>query len=288
MLLTSCSEYKYIPEETLQAIITESLISEAIASNKSRTMTMNERTEFDSLDIYKPILRKHEYTIGDFKYTIQTLAMRKSKPLDNIFANVLLDIEARDAKAAALYAQLLEYDSLCIQRYTDTLYTKDTTIRGSLSKFKLPEIKEIKLGKYTLQFKYTTMEDYRVGTKSVNYEAKSSRYPRKSSTMWLNRGQKEMELKIEIEIDKPYDTIIWKFIEPRIDANLNLKDTSHIRNINLIYQPPINKMRLDYMYEKTGLIPSIKEYYETKFSDLSDSITIPFIRTIPTDSQRRN
>lgn len=279
--LISCSGKELIPEKDMQSIITETLISNAIhQSELNGERDLKKRREIDSMDIYLPILKKYGYTLADFDYTLRTLAMRKSKPLENIFENVGRSIDGYDAMAGGIYTRMVAYDSMAMRRYVDTLYRKDTLIIGSIAKYKIPDLYRVKSGKYILTLDYTIMPNNALGNKSVKYAVRSRDKTRNNNTVyWLNRSNKKETLKAEIELIRDCDTMSFEFVESKPYKDVSgIKDTSMIENIVIAYYPELPKMRRDYYYEQTGFVPSLKRYYEQKYPYLSDSVAIPFER----------
>lgn len=283
----ACSGYKQIPEEKMQAIISETLISEAVINRITPNMDIEERTKYDSMDIYAPILAKHGYNIGDFKYTITKLAMRKSNPLDNIFQNVALEIERYNAQANDKYRRVLYYDSIATLYYVDTIYRKDTTITGKLAKFKIL-LKQVPAGKYVVEFDYKTVKDDRIQLKSMSYNAARKTGVKSQSTYWLNRNEEVKPFKAEFELGLKYDTLRISFNDFVPPKDITVIDSSFISNIIIKQFPPLSKARSDYFYEKTGFVPSIKKEYEKRYPYLSDSITIPFKRARRPEPQLSN
>lgn len=259
----------------MQAIVTEALLSDAIFNRMNQASSPTTRQNLDSIDIYEPILSKFDYTIGDFRYTVGEMAMRKSNPLDNIFKNVAADIEERDAIASLRYRQIMKYDTLARNFYADTIFCKDTTIIGSLSKFKI-EIIPARRGSYQFEFKYTA-QNSQVVSKSLKHEAVGAAISKNVATYWLSQNDSLMPFKAEFKLPETYDTLTFKFTEIKGTKNLTkTKDTSEIRSLRIIWYPYTEDARKNYYYQTTGFVPSIKEDYEQRFPYLSDSITIPF------------
>lgn len=274
----SCSEDDLIPEAQLQEIITESLISEAMINRISvRQTSHTERMRMDSLDIYAPILRKYGYDLGDFRHTISVLAMRKSNPLDNIFTQVSEQIKIYDDIATYRYKQMLKFDTLALNHYVDTVWMRDTTINGSFNKFKI-NILPGRAGKYKIIFDYKTLTDPRVSSKSFRYEATSRVHQRATSSFWLNRKEGVQTNLSEFELLHTYDSLKIFFSEFKLPKDVKIKDTSQITNFKVIHYPPLEKVRQDYYYYRTGFAKSIKEHHEKLFPHLVTSVAIPFER----------
>lgn len=279
--IISCSENKLIDEKKMEEIITQALVSDAILNREGQGIAQQIGIRYDSIDIYQPILRRYGYTIQDFRYTVNTFAMRKSNPLDNIFETIAKDIEQLDAEARYRYLQRLKFDTLAMRYYADTVYTKNDTIRGSLLKYKF-NIVPAKAGRYAVEFDYTSLMDNRVGSKSFVYEANSRFNNKVSNVTWLTKKETKNRFQTEVTLTDRYDSLKFLYHDQPIDTVLHLTDTTHLTNVKVIYYPPALKARDNYYYMITGFAPSIKEYYETKFSDQEPSSPIPFERSKPT------
>lgn len=276
--IVACSRYELIPDEQMQAIVTEALISDAIVNRAVTTSSYEQRKELDSLDIYVPILDKYDYTLMDFRYTVEQMAMRKSNPLDNIFQNVAAEIERMDAIASERYDRIMRYDSLVLSRYADTLYIKRKAIVGSLAKYKI-EITPAQVGKYVVSFDYTSMTGALDVSKSFKYDATGGKKRKQTSTSWMTKKKQLENFRIEIVLNEKYDSLTMKFVETfTANQEYKIKDTTEISNIAVVWYPEISKARAAYFQQATGLIPSIRAEYEKQHPNLSDSITIPFER----------
>lgn len=250
--LNACSGPELIPEAQMQAIITESLISEAVARNMVQKISFDERKLLDSVDFYAPVLSKYGYTIEDFGYTAAEMAIRKSNPLDNILTSVVEDIKKRNDMATYIYNQMKKFDTLVMNHYADTVYRKDTTIMGNFSKLKIPAIEDVQAGKYVVTFDYRVSSDMRLGAKTLRYRTyRGDKNVKVNSQFWMNRNNKDEKFKGEIEIDGYYEKLHFNFAENKTinkDAQA-IKDSSTMSNIMIVFYPEITKARITFLDE---------------------------------------
>ena len=277
VLLPSCRKARRIPEEVLQEIITESLITDAIIREENRRIRSGQKIFSDSLDYYKPIAEKYGYTMEDVRHTIEYMATRRSNPMKNVLDMAIQNIDKHKQRASVLYQGTLKFDSLAIQHYTDTVYHKDTTTRGTLKDYKI-FISSPKKGEYTLTFYYQTVEDYKVRTKSVKYRLASppaDSVPPAIGTFWMNRNPRGGNFRNMVQVHQPvYDSLNFWFSEPVQAKDYKGADTSMIRDIMIIYAPTVQDARSDFMYEMTGFGKPLEEIYEKLYYP-ADSMPTP-------------
>lgn len=250
--LTACSGPKLIPEAQMQAIITESLISEAVARNMTQKLPYEDRPKMDSIDFYAPVLKKYGYTVEDFGYTAAEMAIRKSNPLENILTNVVEDIKKRNEAATSIYNRIKDFDTIVMNHYADTIFRKDTTIMGNFSKFKIPVFENVKAGKYVVMFDYCVSSNLRLGSKTLNYRTRrGGKNEKVNSQFWLNRSDKDEKFRGEFELAGSYEKLEFTFNQgkPSTNDSFKITDSSTMSNMMIIYYPEITKARIDFMDE---------------------------------------
>lgn len=278
-LCFSCSDGpRIVPDDELKAIITEALISDAVIDGDRK----KSKPEFgglrDTIDYYAPIVRKYGYTASDVRFTIATMASRKSNPLSGVLKDVAAEIKKINQTAEYHYNAYLKFDTLALNYYRDTVYLRDTTIYGRLAKFKIL-LRKPQDGIYTINLKYNTMDgenDYR-RSKSINYRVSAiDELAAVSSTHYIIRSRGK-ELPYRSEVTVPYlgaDSLLVTFNDQIADAEF--KDTSYIRDIVVTYTPPTIKARKDYYITRTGFTQELDEYYEKRFFAIPQKDSIPF------------
>lgn len=273
--VVSCDDVDDITSEEMVEIITESLLTNSIISANNKLPQPGTTT--DTIDYYAPILAKYGYTIDDFRYTIREMSSRKSNPLNEIFGQVSKRLDSLAAVAEYNYGAALRYDTLALNFYADTVYRKDTTIRGSLKKYKF-SIKKPQIGDYTIIFDYHSVSDYRSGTKALTHRL-ARRGDRKISPPnreWLNRAIDTSQFKRVIKVsERGWDSLVIGFEEPVISKKFvkQFKDTSFIRSVVVIHTPAIERARQMYYHR---YFEGIKLYEIIK--NEKDSLPLPFGR----------
>lgn len=261
-LLTACSGPKMIPDQTLEAIIADVLLTEGVISSGLKDGDVT--TRLDSIDFYSPILNRYGYTIVDFRFTINKLATRKSNPLEGVMEHVVATIDKQAIVAQHRYDVSRRYDSLALNAYADTIYRKDTTIKGSLKKIRIA-LDTIRAGDYRLQMSYRSTSDYRLPQKSIRYYfTRTGKKPSVENSLWLSRSDKLREFNEVISTVKDYDSLIIYFAEAQVNLSSDrgrnkskvkapkLKDTSFVENISIIYTPLLHDARSRYHNEIYG------------------------------------
>lgn len=271
-LAVACTSYETIEDRDMEEILSEALLTNAIASREAGYAEAGSIK--DTVDFYTPILERYDYTLDDFRGTIREMATRKSNPLAEIFTRVNKNLDSLAAAAEYRYNVSLRYDSLALAYFADTLYFKDTTIRGSLAKWRVP-ISKPKKGGYRFAFVYRSTEDYRVGSKSVVFHTKKGEMP--DQRFWIDRSTKDTaKFAGEFKLLQPADTLVVSFQEPVVakrDAKL-ARDTSFVRRLILVHTPPIEQARRDYILR---LFQEL-DFLAFTLPNEKDSLPLPFRR----------
>ena len=119
LLLSGCDRPKNIPDNDLRDIFKEIYLTNAYFSVIRQTNT-------DSLDTYRPILKKHGYTVKDLRYTIDNFSRRKSSNLSDILEQAINALKKEHNAYQAAVAVLDTIDSragrlFCTVVYQDSL-----------------------------------------------------------------------------------------------------------------------------------------------------------------------
>ena len=256
--LPACSSKpQQIPQDELEEIITEAMITSAIMTNKGINPS-------DSTDPYKGLLEARGYTLKDYVYTINEMAGRKSNPLAQLFKHISERMTTVSHEADFDYKRKLKYDSAVVKYTLKKLIDIDTTIVGSLKKYQFA-LQKPKVGEYEIKFTYRSMGSYDYGTKLIKVEQHNNSLARnkvKSTSYWMDITYKPKEYSKKFTIDKnDVDSINFSFTEPsKRKGVVYHRDTSYIKDIQLIFYPPIEEARLEYFKAKTKFPLEIKPY----------------------------
>lgn len=244
----SCDGPKIIPEEKLQNIITDILLTEGV---RNSGMVIHSDVPLDSVDFYGPVLSKYGYTVSDFSYTINEMASRKSNPLEGVMVKVVATIDRQAAIAQYRYDVARRFDSLALKAYADTVYLMDSTIVGSVKKIRI-KIDSVKAGDYRIAMSYQSMLDYRLPQKSIKYYF-ASKGEKKSleQVIWLNRNDKMTKASEILSTPKDRDSLIIFFSEAPVTRYVDkseapLKDTSVLKDLVVVHTPPVAEARTLY------------------------------------------
>ena len=270
--LATCTGYDTISDREMEAILTEALLTNAIASRAAGYPEPG--AQGDTVDYYTPILDRYDYTLDDFRGTIREMATRKSNPLAEIFTRVNNNIDSLALVAEYRYRALLRYDSIALAFFADTLYRKDTTVRGTLAKLRM-DVSRPAAGIYRLTFAYRSTEDYRVGTKSVVFRTDPKGLPQQR--LWIDRAVRDTaKFSGEFRLNLPADTLIATFEEPSVAKQYakEVRDTSFVRNVMLVYTPPVERARRDYILHMLREI----DFLKYSLPNAKDSLPLPFRR----------
>lgn len=272
VMIVGCSGgVKSIPEGEMEIIIKEALLTEAI-KNRDKGVHKILETE-DSVDFHLAILTRRGYTMSDFRHTVKQMSTRKSNPLNAILDRVVEQIDAMALVAEKRYGSAMRFDSLAVATYTDTIYKSDTMVRGSVARLKIRIDTTAQVGNYILTFAYRTVDDYRAGNKSVNYttgDTAKIKKDKERGTLWTTHQPKESKFEGKFNLKTSHDTLRFVFIDPKLDATFarTFKDSSYIKNIRVVYSPPVSIAREKFYRQYFGSDNSLFKHYATKKDSL--------------------
>ncbi len=257
-IVVSCSEHKAIPEQELQKIITESLIRQSVINGTNSYRRGS--NQVDTIDYHSEVLSKYGYTLEDFRYTIESMARRKSNPLDGILDAVSEDITRQALVAETRYKQAIEFEKAALNKYRDTIYRSDTILRKDFKDFKLEFTDSLVKGVYRISVTYKTMADYRYKQKALKYYFNDILINKPDvKTLWLSRSSGGRTVNVELKVtEKRRDSLVLWLEEVRSShiKNRDLeklgKDTAYIAKIEIVYTPEIEEAKQRYYASLMG------------------------------------
>lgn len=271
--LTGCSSSpKFIEEPQLERIITEAMITSALVER--------DNLNYDTLDVYAAILAKEDVTMADVKYTIAEMAGRKSSPLNHLFEQINSNVDSLNAQAAYRFMKKLRFDTLATNFVRDTLYYNDTTVVGNPAKFKAM-ILDIKGGDIVVQFDYLSNKTYDIGVPMLKAYVSKGKI-RNDRSAWVNRTNTEIKFRQVITVPSTgYDTLSIGFTAPSLKKGVKLVDSSYIKNITILYNPPIVSARRRYFEHITNIKTDLnyghqKDSLFSRFAQWPDSTKFRF------------
>lgn len=92
--LSSCRGYEQIPEDTLADIFKDMYMMNAYLERHNMNL------QYDSVDVYGPLIERYGYTTDDFKRTITDASKRKSFRLTDIVEAAIVKLETEQAAVA--------------------------------------------------------------------------------------------------------------------------------------------------------------------------------------------
>lgn len=147
-----CTRPKEIPRGELGEIFKEVfLINAYYQSNPAMMQAM----QMDSLDIYRPILKRHGYTLRDLEYTVQGISKQKSRNLSDIVEisidKLKKESEILDERVAALDTVNARVGRMFMTR---VLFEEQITAAKLSDTSKLRITVPLSEGTYTVSYKY--------------------------------------------------------------------------------------------------------------------------------------
>lgn len=248
-LFASCSTRPKLIEETeLKDIISEMMRTDAIIQTK------NESSKYDSLDTYATILQRHGYTRADLSYTIGEMAGRKSNPLNNIFEQIKAELTGEASATDDRFSKLRGYDSLARAISSDTIYRSEQSLKPPFGRHKITLDTVLAGGEYTLFFDYKTHASYDLSVRTVTITALNSDSTKRvrSATM-MNRTSTFTPLKYTIQVPEAdgFKGLVITFNDPKPEKSFKGMDTTVVKNICIVYEPPLARAR-EMLFQKVS------------------------------------
>lgn len=152
LLWAGCSRTKNIPRSELKEIFKEAFIVNSYYQTNPRMM---EAMMLDSLDIYRPILKRYGYTIRDLEHTVQNISKQKSRNLSDIVEKSIEELQKEsqwlDQRVAALDTVDARVGRMFMQR---VLYEERITAEEIRDTANLRINVPLKEGRYSLNYAY--------------------------------------------------------------------------------------------------------------------------------------
>lgn len=150
--LWGCSRSQNIPRGELKEIFKDAfLVNAYYQSNPEMARAML----IDSLDIYRPILKRHGYTLRDLEYTIQQISKQKSRNLSDIIELSIEELKRESGWLDERVAVLDSVDARAGRAYMKTILFKDRiTVKEIKDTAKLRINVPLTEGIYELGFSY--------------------------------------------------------------------------------------------------------------------------------------
>lgn len=121
MAFGSCNNRKAIPDDELSDIFRDIYIVNTFANQ-------NYGFNYDSINIYEPILKDHGYTSRDFLYTVGSFTRRKSTRLSDIVEDAIRKLDAINVEMNRRAVILDKIDSAAFA-VSNTVVYRDSLIR---------------------------------------------------------------------------------------------------------------------------------------------------------------
>lgn len=116
MALAGCGGKKTIPDDTLSDIFRDIYIVNAYSEKQGA------RLDYDSINIYEPIMNSYGYTSEDFVYTIGNFSRRKSSRVSFIVDQAIEKLDNISAELAFQVNILDKVDSAAFERTKKVVY----------------------------------------------------------------------------------------------------------------------------------------------------------------------
>lgn len=147
-----CTRPKEIPRGELGEIFKEAFLINAYYQLNPMVM---QAMQMDSLDIYRPILKRHGYTLRDLEYTVQGISKQKSRNLSDIVERSIAELkkesEMLDERVAALDTVNARAGRMFMRR---VLFEEQITAEKVSDTSKLRITLPVNEGTYTVSYKY--------------------------------------------------------------------------------------------------------------------------------------
>lgn len=240
--LAACSSSKSIPDKDLVKIFHDAFLANAYINEKL--------SGEDSLLIYEPILARYGYTVDDMRFTVQTIAQRKSSRLSDLVgeASQILNEEYKMYNYQLVVLDTI--DNVARRRFTRVIHS-DSLIRvrklSDTAKLHI-SIADLIPGEYTISF------DYHIDTTDENRNSRVEAY------MKLGNGSQAMR----------HTMMLSRYRDSKYQRKFTA-DTMHKElHINMFYHPENDEAKRPGMtirnFKITRIIPDEQAvdslYYE--------------------------
>lgn len=146
--LSSCNRQKTIPDDTLSDIFRDMYLSNAFANQAGSI-------NYDSINIYEPILNGYGYDSRDFIHTVSSFTKRKSARLSDIVDDAIEKLDAMNAVLTRRVQILDKVDSIAYSMSKETVYADSLIqIRRLADSAKMTVTIPAEPGRYDIAYYY--------------------------------------------------------------------------------------------------------------------------------------
>ena len=239
---TSCEDKGVIPDSALVNIFYDAMLTNAYIQEMG--------IDYDSLDIYEPILKRYGYTIHDMRHTISTISQRKSARLSDLMAAASDRLEIEAEREKHIIRVLDTIDNVARRSFTRDIYS-DTLIEARRLKDStrlFVRIDSLVPGEYTVTFDYMidTLDENRNSRVEAYILRHDSTHVLRHTTMLTRYRESSYTRKFTTDTSH-YALCINMFYHPRSEEAE--KPSIKISNFNIRRVLPTS-VSVDSLYEQ--------------------------------------
>lgn len=233
--LPGCSRPKTIPDEKLERIFEEIFLANAYYN------TIGGIPAVDSIDMYRPILKKYGYKVGDLAFTIQNYSKRKSSRISDLVEKTIARLEKGEQSYSQVVARRDSIDSKARERFSTSVYYDSNIVVTRIADTARLHIEiPVKPGEYVVTYSYLIDSlDRNGGSRSLYELMNDVKYVtnRESHGLTQRRRATHSQSIIPMENDR---TLSMKLLGYSPDM-----DRPHVRidSIRIVYMPPMAAAR---------------------------------------------
>ncbi len=271
ILLASCGPKK-ISDREMTDILFDIFLMNGYVTN------MPYKIRTDTVDIYEPLLADYGYTVEDFLYTLNRMAMKKSSRLSELLKNATHRLQAEDRYFTAREKMWASIDSAAIAAYNDTVYRMDDRTLRFDSKDKADSMKfsiPVSPGKYRLTYKYfiDTLDQNTYYNLRYNFRTTHDRVAGSGSRVLTKRRPAAIE--VQIDSDPNYTTLEINLVNA---SNLTHKPYVTVDSVYIVYHEPLETLRRRITRRYLGFDSENHLPYEPNEEDSVALRTVPPLR----------
>lgn len=231
VLTTSCVRRVTIPDSELALIFRDAFLVNAYV--------LNEKIEFDTLQVYQPIFDRYGYSAEDVAYTVGSFSKRKSARLGDVVEQAIRLLE-KEEKIYSHEAMILDsVDAKAIRFSSRSIYSDDLVEFHSLSdttKLRI-ELDSLPPGKYHISYNYhvDSLDNNKSSYRTQSWVEIPGLATKKGlSTVYL---RKRTEAKHERTLN--FDTLTGRVVI-LLAESFEAKRKPHVtfKDINVVFTPP--------------------------------------------------
>lgn len=267
MVLAGCSHPKTIPDEKLEQIFEEIFLANAYYN------TLDNKVRPDTLDMYRPILQKYGYKVGDLTYTIENYSKRKSVKISDLVESTIRRLEAGEQRYTALVAARDTVEAAARRQFAQTVYYNTAISVTSFAdtgrlRIEIP----VRPGDYDIMYRYILDSLDRNGRARSLYELYNPYWYRTNSTSFgLNTRRRSTHTATMTA--EPYDeTLVLKLAGYSPDMN---RPHVYIDSIRVTYYPPIQAALDSLVQYNAARVFKIPENYAGPAKNSGARVTNP-------------